>query len=200
MSGRTGARRPAAPIAPAPPSGVREVATYRGVRWRKDPDGTIGWFNEDAGGWLRWRPGTDAPPLPPRWEEAAARIPVPPRVRRAPWSSPYRLVPVALILGAISVGAWQATRDSGAAAARIAARQAHALAGKCLAETSVPGAPVAYATTPVPCSSSTAAVRVVSVHAAGRNGAQCPTGDKVLQLAYAGARTVDIECAVPAHP
>ncbi|MHB1928100.1 MAG: hypothetical protein ACYDEN_09910 [Acidimicrobiales bacterium] len=196
MSGRTGARRPAA-VTPPAAQGVREVATYRGVRWRKDPDGAIGWFNEDAGGWIRWRPGADAPPLPPRWEADAARIPAPPRVRRAPWTSPYRLAPVALILGAIAIGAWQATRDSGAAAARIASREAHALVGKCLARTSAPGVPVEYGTTPVGCSSHRAVLRVVAVHTARTTGPQCPAGDRVLELAYAGARTADIECAVP---
>lgn len=192
---RTGARRPdRAPTGPP----VREVTTYRGIRWRKDPDGTIGWFNEDAGGWIRWRPGADAPPVPPRWEADAARVPVPPRVRRAPWTSPYRLVPVALALGAIGVGAWQAARSTGpAAAARIAARDAHALVGKCLPETSAQGARVAYGTTPVPCGSSRAAVRVVSTHARKGTGPQCPRDQTDFELEYAGTRTVEIECAVP---
>jgi hypothetical protein len=192
---RTGARRVATPAA------ERETASHRGVRWRKDPDGTIGWYNEEAGGWLRWRPGADAPPVPPQWEADAARIPAPPRVRRAPWRSPYRLVPVVLILAAVAVGAWQAGRQSGVAATRLARQEARALVGHCLARTSQPGQPVAYGTRSVPCGGSSAALRVVAVHLVSSSspGPVCRPGQTVLQLSYAGTHTADVECTVPVH-
>lgn len=192
---RTGAGRP------TPPAGTpteSELTSHRGIDWRKDPDGTIGWYNEDAGGWMRWRPGTDAPPLPPRWEADAARIPVPPRVRRPPWRSPYRLVPVLLVAAAVAYGAWQAGQQGGPGATRIARREAAALVGHCLARSTSPGASVVYGTSPVRCSSAAAAVRVVSVHqvSASSPRPQCGSGQLTLQLAYAGTRTPDIECAL----
>ncbi len=192
--GRTGARRTA-----GIPGAEPELVTHRGIRWRKDPDGTIGWYNEEAGGWLRWRPGADAPPLPPQWEADAARIPAPPRVRRAPWRSPYRLVPVALVLAAVALGTWQATRESGSGATRLARREARAMVGRCLERTSTSGAAPAYSPSPVPCGSGRAAVRVVSVHEVSTAAPRphCPAGQTALQLSYAGTATPDVECALP---
>ena len=195
-SGRTGGRRPDAP--PAGPAEA-ELTTHRGIEWRKDPDGTIGWYNEGVGGWLRWRPGTDAPPLPPCWEDDAARVPVPPRVRRAPWRSPYRLVPVLLVAAAVAYGVWQAGRQGGPDATRIARREAAALVGHCLARTTSSGGSGAYGTTPVGCSSPAAVVRVVSVHQVSASSPRpsCRSGELTLQLAYVGTRTPDVECALP---
>lgn len=189
---RTGARRPSDD--PAGP----ELTTHRGVDWRKDPDGTIGWYNDEAGGWLRWRPGGDAPPLPPQWEVDAARVPVPPRVRRAPWRSPYRLVPVLLVAAAVAYGVWQAGRQGGVDATRIARREAAALVGHCLARSAPGRGSTAYGASPVSCSSTAAAVRVVSVHqvSASAPGPHCGRGELTLQLAYVGTRTPDVECAL----
>ena len=193
-AGRTGGRRPPVPAGPGDP----QLTTHRGIDWRKDPDGTIGWYNDEAGGWLRWRPGADAPPLPPQWEADAALIPVPPRLRRAPWRSPYRLVPVLLVAAAVVYGVWQAGRQGGAGATRIARREAAALVGHCLARTTSAGGVPVYGTSPLGCSSAAAAVRVVSVHqvSASTPDPRCGPGEMALQLAYAGTRTPDVECAI----
>jgi hypothetical protein len=66
-------------------SGVQR-ATYRGVSWRRNPDGAVGWYNEGLERWVRWRPGRDAPPPPPRWVAEGLPDP-PPRVARARWRS-----------------------------------------------------------------------------------------------------------------
>ncbi|MDA8060883.1 MAG: hypothetical protein M0T80_00385 [Actinomycetota bacterium] len=197
--GRTGAEARAVP-------GEPELTSYRGVEWRKDPDGTIGWYNDEAGGWLRWRPGADAPPLPPRFEPDAAAIPLPPRLKRASWRSPYRLVPVVLVAAAVALGVWQAGREGGVGATALARREARALVGHCLPHASSPsGAQVAdaFSTSPVGCSSRVAEVRVVSVHqvTVSRPRPRCGPGQMTLQLAYVGTRTPDVECAValPRH-
>jgi len=193
--GRTGAR-PVRPEGGQPEEGRSERVRYRGIRWRKDPDGTIGWYNEEAGGWLRWRPGADAPPVPPRWADDIAKVPVPPRLRRASWRSPYRLVPVALVVAAVVFGLIQADHSAASAASR-ANREAHALLGRCLApKVDDKGA---YATTPVSCRAADAAVRVVAVHRVTATAPACPAGSTAMQLAYVGVRTPDIECTRPVH-
>jgi len=189
-SGRTGAR-PGRPAGTSAQPTAGERVRYRGIRWRKDPDGTIGWYNEEAGGWLRWRPGGDAPPVPPRWADDVAKIPVPPRLRRASWRSPYRLVPIALALGAVVLGVVQVDSSTSHAAAR-ANREAHALLGHCLAPTGT--AKGVYSTTPVPCGGPTATVRVVAVHRATGTRPVCPAGSTALRLSYVGVATPDIEC------
>jgi len=192
---RTGARRPPAPSVPPGEAGAprRQLASYRGIRWRKDPDGTIGWFNEGRGGWVRWRPGTDAPPLPPRWEADAARIPVPPRVQRASWRSPYRLVPVALAVAVVVFGLVQ-TLGRNTDAAATADRDARALVGRCLAPGSHAGT---YDPTPVACTSASARVRVLAVRAPTGRGSGCAAGETALHVVYAGVRTPDVECVRP---
>jgi hypothetical protein len=195
VSGRTGAGRPAAGPPPGREGGAPQTATYRGIRWRKDPDGTIGWLNEGAGGWVRWRPGSDAPPVPPRWEGDAARLPVPPRVRRPSWRSPYRIVPILLVVAAVIIGVVQATHTTQDAAA-TANREAHDLLGRCLARTGGTAAAPVYGPTAVNCTTSDAAVKVVLVLDAGPSN-RCPSGTSVLQLSYVGTRTPDIECVRP---
>jgi hypothetical protein len=187
-SGRTGARRP--PRAAGEPTRGRST-TYRGVRWRRDPDGTIGWYNVGAGGWVRWRPGADAPPLPPAWEADAASIPLPPRVSRASWRSPYRLVPIGLVVAAVALGTWQAI-GTGQSAAVTARKEAAKLLGECFP---LAGAqPGHYATTPVACDGPDAAVRVVRVLEPGRTGQRCAPGSTPVRLSYLGAPTLDVEC------
>lgn len=176
-----------------PPGGRR--ATYRGVRWRWERDGTVAWYNEGLGRWVRWRPGGDAPPVPPRWADEGLPPP-PPRLARAKWRSPYRIVPVVLAVAVVGIGAYQALRSSGSAA-RNEAKATEALLGHCLARTGGTDARPTYGTTAVPCTSKDAAVRVVAVLPGAATPPRCPAGSTPLARPYPGVRYPHVECVRP---
>lgn len=186
---RTGAGRPPSEGG----SSETELTIHRGIRWRRDPDGTIGWYNDGAGGWLRWRPGADAPPPPPGWEKAVGAPP--PRLRRASWRSPYRLVPVALAVAVVVAGVLQAA-GGGGASVRSARAKAEASLGRCLLRNAGSHGPSpSYSATPVGCSTPGAALRVVRVIPAGPHTPSCAAGQVTVALSYGGI-TPALECAV----
>ncbi len=174
------------------------TTTHRGVAWRRD-GATIDWRDDDGGRWVRWRPGADAPPLPPDWDDALADAP--PSVRRAPWRSPFRLVPVVLVVGVIVIGVLQATSGSSRPSvvqARAEAAAAGALRGRCLATDGTAGGAPVYAARPVPCSSGRAAVRVLEVRPPDTSPAGgCPSTDRVVRLAFPGVAAPHVLCVVP---
>ncbi|MBO0748077.1 MAG: hypothetical protein J2O47_06995, partial [Acidimicrobiaceae bacterium] len=137
--GRTGAgTAPARPRPAADPSGGEKVArtTYRGVRWERNAAGRLRWHNDDDDRWVLWRPGQDAPPLPPGWAREAEPLGTPLRDRRARkgWRSPYRLAPVVLILVVTIIAIIQASQGNapGPNPAAVEKAAAEKLLDKCL--------------------------------------------------------------------
>ncbi len=188
MSGRTGAK--SAPVADRGP----RRATYRGVRWRWD-DAGVGWYNDDAERWVRWVPGGDGPPPPPPWESAGLPTP-PPRVARAGWRSPYRLVPIVLVVAVVIIGVVQATSRT---AHPVAAERASAekLAGKCLPTKGTSHGHPVYGSSAVSCDLPVASVKVVDVLPGTPGSRPCPSATTAVQLAYPGVRYPHVECVRP---
>jgi hypothetical protein len=162
--------------------------THRGVRWQRDDEGKVQFYDGRAGEWVRWAPGVDAPPLPPRWQ----LLGVPTRVSRPGWRSPWRIVPIVLVVGAVAVALFQATTPSANNTGKEAKASA-ALLGKCLARDGSRG----FHGTPVPCSSPQAAVKVVKVIPSTPGSPFCPPGTTGVELPYPGVRYLHIECVQP---
>jgi hypothetical protein len=178
---------------------ARQRTLYRGVRWRRSEAGTLAWFNDDLGRWVRWYPGADAPPVPPKWDTGEQRPPASPRTTRARWRSPYRIVPVVFTLLIVGIGIYQATKST-PDPVRSEAHAAEALRGRCLAQNGTSGGHPRYTPAPVSCQASDAAVKVLSVLPGTPGSPSCPTGTTEVQLSTAGVRYPHIECvtAVPA--
>jgi hypothetical protein len=186
------------PAGPANPVGPQAI-THRGVRWRLYADGRIAWYNEGREQWVRWRPRSDAPPLPPEWaslgSSTAAAAPQP----RAGWRSPYRIVPIVLAVAIIAIGIVQAARP-GPSQAKAESKAAAKLLGTCLRQDGVTGGHPRYASGPVPCSAPNASVKVVSVLPGTPGAPSCPDGQSSVQLAYPGVRYPHVECVVALQP
>ena len=166
---------------------MAEEITHRGVPWYRDDQGNVSFYNADDGEWVRWAAGRDAPPLPPRWQ----MLGVPTRVTRPGWRSPWRIIPVVLVVGAVLVALFQVTSpSSGNSGAET--RAAEALLGKCLAKSGNH-----FSSNPVPCTSAQAAVRVMSVEASTGSIVTCPAGTTGVELAYPGVTHLHIECVAP---
>jgi hypothetical protein len=194
MTGRTGASaRDAAGEAGDPP-GMTRRATYRGVRWRQE-HGAVGWYNEGKAQWVRWHPGGDSPPVPPRWEAEGLPEP-PPRVKRAGWRSPYRLVPIVLVVGIVIIGVVQALKPTSdpVAAERVASAK---LVGKCLARKGTVKGHPAYGPSPVSCELPVASVKVAKVLPGTPGAPRCPRDTTAVQLVYPGVRYPHVECVTP---
>jgi hypothetical protein len=181
-------------VSDARPAGRR--ATYRGVRWRRDESGTTAWFNEGIKRWVRWYPGADAPPLPPRWAKDAA--PAPARPTRPRWRSPYRVVPIVLIVFVVAAGIYQATRSVQNPVASEA-RAAQALVGKCLTRIGTAAGKPTYQARPVPCELPLADVKVVSVLPGVPGSPSCPASTTAVHLKTLGVRYPHVECVTPVH-
>jgi hypothetical protein len=175
------------------PTGRR--ATYRGVRWRCDDAGTMAWFNDGLERWVRWYPGADAPPLPPRWAAESAPPP-PPRLQRPRWRSPYRLVPIALVIFVIVIGVYQATKAT-SNPVRAEAKAAEALVGKCLAQDGTAAGHPTYKASPVPCELPFATVKVVTIRPGAPGSPACPAATTPVLLPALGVRYPHIECVTP---
>jgi hypothetical protein len=160
--------------------------THKGVHWYRDGAGNVSFYDQSGGEWVRWAPGKDAPPLPPRWQ----LLGVPTRVTRPGWRSPWRLLPAALVVAAVIYAVLQAVLPSPGNAAKEA-RAAQALLGKCLAGNGHGG----LSASPVPCNSATATVRVVAVVPSTPGSPPCPAGTTPTYLPYPGVRYLHIECA-----
>lgn len=175
---------PAAAHGREEPKGER--ALHKGIHWWRDEQGRVSFFDPDAEEWRPWRAGGDAPPLPPKWQILG----VPTKVTRPGWRSPRRIVPVALVAAAVAIAIYQSVAPSSSNAAKEA-KAAEALQGKCLARNNS-----GFSGTPVPCSSSKAAVKVVTVIPSTPGSPLCPTGTRGVELAYPGVKYLHIECVV----
>jgi hypothetical protein len=162
--------------------------THKGVHWHRDDKGNVSFYDPSTEEWVRWAPGVDAPPLPPRWQILG----VPTRVARPGWASPWRIVPAVLIAAAVVVAVLQALLPSGNNTAKEAKASA-ALLGQCLAREGNRG----FSANPVPCSSAKAAVKVVKVVPSNAGSPLCPPGTNGVELPYAGVRYLHIECVSP---
>ena len=168
-----------------------EETTYRGVRWRREQDGGISFLDPKGRRWVRWGPGVDAPPLPPRW----SLLGVPTRVERPGWRSRWRIIPVALVVVAVIVAVVQATLPSGNNVKKEAAASA-ALLGRCLPQSGTADGHPKYSTKTVPCDSRSARVRVVQVVPSNPGSPLCPTGTTGVEIPYPGVQYPHIECVV----
>ena len=182
--------------------------------------GSVTWLNEGLGQWVTWYPGSDAPPLPPGWEEHAASLPPAPLpagslsapgaaasrtvappgegIARPPIRSPYRLLPVVLVVGIVAVAIWQGTHPALKATPQDIT-QAKALEGKCLARAGGTNALPKYSATPVSCTSASAAAKVVAVLVPGAKGGPqgCARGDAAVQVGQPRVQGEPVECVAP---
>ena len=164
-----------------------DQTTHKGVHWHRDEAGQVSFYDESSGRWVRWEPGGDAPPLPPKWQMFG----VPTKVARPGWRSPWRILPAVLILAAIVVAVFQTVLPSGNNTAKEAKSSA-ALLGKCLAK----NGSSSFSAKPVPCDSPKAAIKVVAV-VPSDPPTPCPSDTKAVMFEMAGVAHPHIECVVP---
>jgi hypothetical protein len=117
--------------------------------------------------------------------------------RRPSMRSPYRLVPLLVMVFIVAIAVWQATRPAAhASKADIAA--AEALRGDCLARTGGTAKSPVYSPVPVSCTGGGASVKVVAVLVPGsRPAGSCPRGSLVVQVLEANVVGEPSECVLP---
>ena len=196
-------------------SAAAAETVHRGVRWRRTQAGRISWFNDGLGRWVAWSPGADAPPLPPGWAGSrdGEAVQAPPRVapggpqgpptdamaRRPAMRSPYRLVPLLVIVFIVAIALWQATRPA-AHASQADIATAEALKGACLAQNGGTAKAPDYSPTPVSCTGRDAAVKVVAVLVPGSGrSVSCPRGSLVVQVLEPNVVGEPSECVLALH-
>ncbi len=161
---------------------------FRGVHWHRG-QGDVMFFDRDAEEWVRWAPGVDAPPLPPRWQ----MLGVPTKVSRPAWRSPWRLIPTLLVVAAVLYAVYQGVTPSANQSASQA-KQAQALVGKCLVANGTFDGHPRYSATPVSCSSAKATAKVVSAIPSYPPGQLCPAGTVGVEIADLNAVHPYVEC------
>lgn len=166
-----------------------QETTHRGIRWQRDDEGRLRFYDAEGERWVTWAPGVDAPPLPPAWGGSVASG----GVERPSWHSRWRLIPVVVVVVGLVIAVVQGLRPS-ANQAHKEAKATAALLHKCLPQTGIAAGRPQYSATPVPCDSATAAVRVVSVIPSNSGGAVCPTNTVGVELPYPGVRYPHILC------
>jgi hypothetical protein len=172
-----------------------EKVTHRGISWQRDSQGRIRWWNDDKQRWVRWHPGDDAPPRPQGWDKAGGATPPP--LTRPAWRSPYRLIPVALVIVVLGLGLYQAFGSGGSATTSASeTSQAEAYAGKCLPKANT-AADAGYSSTPVACSSAGAAGKVVEVVTWEQSKTACPPDTVAAILTNSGVTHPHLECIQP---
>jgi len=176
----------------APGSETAET-THRGVRWRREPDGRISFYDADGERWVVWARGVDAPPRPPGW------VPAGTRPARPAFLTPWRLIPLILVVVAVVIAVVQVVRPSGNQTTKEAAAS-KALLGKCLAQHGTSGGHPKYTSTTVPCDSSSASVKVVAVIPSTPGSALCAAGTTGVELPYPGVQYPHIMCVQPVRP
>ena len=168
-----------------------ERCVHRGVHWYRDARGNVSFYDASGSEWVRWARGVDAPPLPPRWQ----LLGVPTRVTRPGWRSPWRVIPLLLLVAVIIIAVFQSVpSSSGNTAAE--AKAATALLGQCLARTGSKG----FSSKAVACTSAKAAVKVVQVVPTTPGSPTCPSSTVAVELAYPGVRYLHQECVVAVTP
>jgi hypothetical protein len=80
------------------------------------------------------------------------------------------------------------------------AKASEAMLGKCLAQHGTVNGHPRYSSTPVPCDSADAAVKVVKVIPSTPGSPLCPDGTTGVELLYNGVQYPHIECVQPLHP
>jgi hypothetical protein len=177
---------------------LRASTTHRGVRWQRNSYGRLRWYNDDGQRWVLWRPGQDAPPLPPGWGSGSGPLGTPLRDRRAraKWRSPYRLVPVGLAVLILALGVVQAVRER-PSPTKAEAAAAEKLLGKCLESNGTFDGKPRYEASPVSCTSPHATVKVISVLPGTPGAPNCPAGATAVRLAYPDVKYLHRECVKP---
>ncbi len=171
--------------------GDQVETTYRGIRWRRDPDGGISFYDSGGERWVVWRSGVDAPPRPPDGNR-----PEPPaRAGGQRW----RVIPLVLVAAAVAIAIVQVLHPSGHQVANEA-KAAQAMLGKCLAQHGTVGGHPRYSATAVPCDSADAAVKVVRVIPSTPGSPLCPSGTVGVELLVNGVKYPHIECIQTIHP
>lgn len=169
-----------------------EETSHRGIRWQRDEGGGLRFYDADGERWVTWRPGVDAPPVPPGW----ARFVPTGGLERPAWHTRWRLIPIVLIGAVLVIAIVQGLRPSGSQAHKEAHATA-ALLDRCLAQDGTADGHPKYSATPVPCDSSTAAVRVVAVVPSTPGSPVCPSVASGVVLPYPGVRYPHILCIEP---
>jgi hypothetical protein len=183
------------------PADARRAANdvvHRGIRWQRAASGAMRWRDGDHDGWVRYRPGDDAPPRPPGWDGpglVGALRTARPTLDRPSWRSPYRIVPVVLLVLIIVFAVVEATRGSGGQAA-AETKAADGLVGKCLVADGSAGGEPRYSPKGVACSAVGAVVKVTKVLPGTPGAPSCPIGTTSVQLAYPGVRYPHQLCVV----
>ncbi|MBO0729270.1 MAG: hypothetical protein J2P57_08420, partial [Acidimicrobiaceae bacterium] len=140
-----------------------------------------------------WRPGQDAPPRPPGWDappQALSRS-------RPSWRSPYRIVPVVLVVVALVIALVQVLGPSSSNATTDEAAAASKLVGQCLKHNNDPHFPYAL----VACSDRNAAVKVVAaVPTTSGSTRSCPAGTTGLPHYFPGVAHPHLLCLQPVRP
>jgi hypothetical protein len=170
-----------------------EETSHRGIRWQRDESGGLRFYDADGERWVTWKPGVDAPPIPPGWAQSVRTG----GVERPAWRSGWRLIPVVLIVVVLLIAVVQGLRPSGSQAHKEAHATA-ALLGKCLAQDGSADGHPKYSAKPVPCDSAKAAVRVVDVVSSTPGSPACPSRATGVVLPYPGVRYPHILCIEPA--
>lgn len=182
---------------PPDPSQARRAAddvVHRGVRWQRSSTGALRWWDADSGTSVRHRRGADAPPRPPGWERG--RLLPAATLERPPWRSPYRIVPLVLLVLVIGIGAAQALSGSGGQAG-AEARAARALVGRCLTQAGFAAGHPTYSPRGVACSTPGAVVRVTEVLPGTPGAPACPPSTTAVVLAFPGVAHPHQLCTVP---
>ena len=165
-----------------------EETEHRGIRWQRSPDGSIRFFDSDGSRWVEWRPGVDAPPRPPGWEQAARGRP-----DRPGWRTRWRLIPLIVTVLVVVIAIVQVLRPS-SSAVKDEARTTEAMLGKCLAQHGSENGHPRYSPTPVSCSSPSASVKVVQVVASNPGSVLCPPTTTGYEQLYPGVQYPHVLC------
>jgi hypothetical protein len=165
-------------------SGAEETV-HRGIRWQRSENGSIRFYDPDGEKWVDWSPGVDAPPRPPGWGLS--------RPARPGWRTPWRLIPVVVTVIVVIIALVQVLRPSSHAAKDEAAATA-AMLGKCLSQNGTENGHPRFSPTPVPCSSPSAAVKVVQVVPSNPGSPVCPAGTTGYEQLYPGVQYPHILC------
>lgn len=191
--GGDGVAQVAARRSPAPSDASKVGATAPTTRMPTGRAGLAGGSPAGAGASFDHREGGSGHP---RERPGLLRyLPDDAMARRRSMTSPYRWVPILIVLAIVVLAVYQATRSPARATHQeIAAAQA--LKGKCLAHEA--GHPETYSTVPVGCGASAAAVKVVAVVFAGEQ-ASCPRGSLYAQVAKPGVVGEPFECLQLLH-
>jgi hypothetical protein len=172
------------------PSGKAAETTYRGIRWRRDARGRSRFFDADRQRWVAWGTRVDAPPLPPGWGTEA--------IARPSWRTPWRIVPVVLIVVALVIAVTQALDSGRGNQVTKETKASAALLGRCLQQDGTLAGHPKYLPKSVSCTSAQADAKVVAVLTSTPGSPLCPSDTVGMELPY-DVPHPHIECVQPLH-